>query len=705
MGSKTLTKDQAKIRMEKLKEKINDLNYKYFVLDQSEVKESVRDSLKRELIELETQFPQFISPDSPTQRVGSALSGKFQKIKHKSKKTSLSDVFTSQEIREWAQRIQKLVGTQKLEYVCELKIDGLNITIQYEKGLFVRAVTRGNGVEGEDVTHSVKTIESIPLKLNQEVDLEVSGEVFMPKKSFEALNKHQALHNLPQFANPRNAAAGSVRQLDPCISASRNLDMFFYHVDKNSLQSIIKSQEQLLQTFQKLGLKICTEYCVFDSIEKVIEFCESWHDKRHNRDYEIDGIVIKVNSFEQQKRMGYTAKAPRYAVAYKFPAEQVSSKIENIILQVGRTGAITPVAVMTPTLVAGSIVSRATLHNEDEIGRKDIRIGDSVILQKAGDVIPEVVEVIKDLRTGKEEKFKFPHTCPVCDAKIIRKDGESAYRCTNEFCPAIQKEGLSHFVSKKGFNIDGLGEKLVIQLVENGLIQDPADIFLLKKEDLLNLDFFQEKRADNLLNSVEKAKNISLDQFLFALGIRFLGEQSSYDFAKFIIQHKKTSLKQVPRIQIKKSQDSLFGEEESEQKSEFSILDLIATAASFSPQEIENIDGVGDKVGQSLHTWFNSKQNQKYLEKLYKVGINLQIHSLESSGKLAGKSFVLTGTLKSFTRDQAKDIIKQNSGKVHSSITKDTDFVLAGENPGSKFKKAKEIGIKVISEADFTQML
>lgn len=685
----------AKSRIEKLKEKIKDLNYKYFVLDKSEVKESVRDALKRELIELETKFPKLITPDSPTQRVGSALSGKFKKVKHATRKKSLSDVFNSDEIREWYERIKKLTK-KPLEFICELKIDGLNITIQYEKGILKRAITRGNGVEGEDVTHTVKTIESIPLGLNEKVDLEVSGEVFMPLKSFKKLK---------DFANPRNAAAGTIRQLDPKVAAKRNLDMIFYHVDKTSLKHI-NSQEEALKEFKKLGLKICDKYKKCKTIDEVIKFCESWHKKRSSLPYEIDGIVIKVNDFQQQKEMGYTAKAPRYAVAYKFPAEQTTSRILDIILQIGRTGAVTPVAVMKPTAVAGSIVSRATLHNEDEINKKDIRIGDTVIIQKAGDVIPEVVEVMKDLRTGKEKKFKFPKKCPICGSKIVRKKGEAAYRCTNPNCYAIETRSLGHFVSKKGFDIDGLGKQVVVQLIENGIVQDPADIFTLKKEDLLKLELFKEKRAENLLNGISQASNIPLDRFLFALGIRYLGEQSSYDFSRFLISHAKKSDKKIKRIKKESIQSSMFNEPEQKTgKEKFSILDLIATVRSFSLEEIKNIDGIGDKIGEMLHRWFNEKENIKFLEKLYKVGVMLKIDHLKTSHKLEGKSFVLTGTLETMTRDQAKAKIKQAGGKVHSSITKDTTYLVVGESPGSKLKKAKDLGIKTISEKEFNKMI
>ncbi len=697
-------KEEAAKRIEKLKEKIKDLNYKYFVLDKSEVKESVRDSLKRDLINLENEFPEFITEDSPTQRVGSTLSGRFRKVKHSTKKKSLSDVFSADEIREWYTRIKKLVNG-KIEFVCELKLDGLNITVLYENGVFKRALTRGNGVEGEDVSHSVRTIESIPLSLNEEIDLEASGEVIMPKNSFEKLNKIQVEKGKNEFANPRNAAAGSVRQLDPKIAASRNLDMFFYHID-SKVNEEISSQEGNLKFLKKLGLKVCNKYKRLSSIDEVVKFCESWHEKRDTLGYEIDGIVIKVNDLEQQAKMGNTAKSPRYAIAYKFPALQATSQILDIIFQVGRTGAITPVAVMKPTLVAGSTVSRATLHNEDEINKKDIRIGDTVIIQKAGDVIPEVVEVLKDLRTGKEVKFKFPKICPVCNSKITRNEKESAYRCTNPSCYAIEHASVKHFVSRKGFNIDGLGKKLVEQLMQVGLVQTALDIFLLKREDLMSLDFFMDKKTENLLKSIEASKNINIDHFLFALGIRYLGEQGSYDFAKYLIKHTKKSKKRIKKIKIEKEQEEMFAVEETEGGEEkFSILDMIETAKSFSMEEIINIDGVGEKIGKMLYDWFNAEKNIKELEGLYSVGIILKTLHLESEGKLDKKSFVLTGSLETMTRDQAKDLIKKNGGKIHSTVTKETDFLVAGASAGSKLKKAKELKTKIISENELKKML
>ncbi|MBT3704950.1 NAD-dependent DNA ligase LigA [Candidatus Peregrinibacteria bacterium] len=695
-----MNEQEAKKRIDLLKKKIKQLNYDYFVLDKSTVNESVRDSLKKELVELEKSYPKLITTDSPTQRVGSALSGKFKKIKHTTTKKSLSDVFSAEEIVSWHERIKKLVS-DKIEFICEPKLDGLNITIHYNKGVFTKAITRGNGIEGEDVTHSAKTIEAIPLKLNEPIDLEISGEIFLPKKQFERINKEQKSKDQKLYANVRNLAAGAIRQLDPKIASERGLDVNFYEIGANSMDP--GTQKDVLESFRKLGLPVEPNFHKTASIDDVVNFCKKWEKKRDSLPYEIDGIVIKVNNLSQQKKMGKTAKTPRYAVAYKFPAEQVTSKVLDIILQVGRTGAVTPVAVMKPTLVAGSVVSRATLHNEDEINKKDIRIGDTVILQKAGDVIPEVVESMKDLRTGKEKRFRFPNNCPVCDKPIERKEGFAAYRCENQSCPAKQKEEFSHFVSKKGFNIDGLGEKVVVQLLDSGLIQDFADVFLLKKIDLLNLELFKDKRADNMIISLKEASHIPIERFIFSLGIRLLGETSSYDFANYILNHKKKSEKHLEKIEKESDELTLFEEPENksdQQKEDFSILDLIETVQSIKFEELENIDGVGEKVAAYIFEWFNDPANTELLEKFYKVGITLDTSNVGRTGKLTGRSFVITGTLKDMTRDQAKDFIKHNGGKVLSSVSKDLNYLVVGENAGSKLKKAEELGVKVINEED-----
>ncbi|MBT3865355.1 NAD-dependent DNA ligase LigA [Candidatus Peregrinibacteria bacterium] len=700
-----MDEQDAKKKIDLLKSKIKKLNYDYFVLDKSTVSESVRDSLKRELVELEAEYPNLITPDSPTQRVGSALSGKFKRIKHLTAKKSLADVFSGEEIEEWYGRIKKLTP-ETIEFICELKLDGLNITVHYEKGLFVRAVTRGNGVEGEDVTHAVKTVEAIPLKLEKEIDLEISGEIFLPKKAFEKINKEQEKTSGKLYANVRNLAAGAIRQLDPKVAASRGLDVDFYEIGKNNIAPSPKSQEEVLKTFKSLGLPTEPHYEHFEKIEDVVKFCEKWETKRNDLPYEIDGIVIKVNFLTQQQQMGKTAKTPRYAVAYKFPAEQVTSQVEDITLQVGRTGAITPVAIMKPVLVAGSVVSRATLHNEDEIAKKDVRIGDTVILQKAGDVIPEVVESLKDMRTGKEKKFKFPANCPVCDEKIERKEQEAAYRCTNIDCPGKRQESFSHFVSKKAFDIDGLGEKVIQQLLAEGLLKDFADIFMLKRSDLLPLELFKEKRVENTLESTEKAKTIPIEKLLFGLGVRLMGETGSYDLAKYFLLHQTKSSQKIERYKKEKDEQTLFEvPEDSPTEEEFSVLDLMETAQAIPLEDLENIDGIGGKAATYVYEWFQDPANKKLLEKLYKVGVVLTTENISTSGKLSGQSFLITGTLNEMTRDQTKDLIKKNGGKVVSTVTKDLDFLIVGESPGSKFKKAKELEIKTITETEFKKMV
>lgn len=671
-------KQEAANRIRLLREKMKKLNYEYFVLDQSPVSEAVRDSLKRELKILEEQFPDLITPDSPTQRVGSILSGRFKKIPHLSRKWSLQDVFNEEELGDWIARVGKLLPIEKIDYIGELKIDGLNITVQYEKGKFVRALTRGNGMIGEDVTHTVRTIESIPLELEEEVTMEISGEVYMTKKAFEKINREMQSQGQEPFANPRNAAAGTIRQLDPAVAASRDLDAFFYSLGKADLENgIPDSQSQLLEYFKKLSLKTNIHRRMLHSCADMIKYREHFEKIRDDLPYEIDGIVIKVNEFELCKRLGYTGKAPRFAVAFKFAAEQATTKIEDIQVQVGRTGVLTPVAHLKPVEVAGVKISRATLHNEDEIQRKDVRIGDTVIVQRAGDVIPEVVEVLKDLRTGHEKKFHFPSHCPICSTPVKRKDSKVAYRCTNHNCFAQKSERLFHFVQRNAFNIEGLGEKIVLQLLEEGMIADPADLYTLKKEDLLSLPLFREKKTQNILDAIEKSRKLTLDRFIFALGIRYLGEQGSAEFASYLIND----------------------------KSHYSVKEFLSDIKKLNPQELNNLGGVGDKVAQGIFDYFQDEKNIHMIEKLEHAGIKITVPRHEKKTAVFGKSFVLTGSLTSMTRDEAKMKIKNLGGKIHSAVTRDTDFVIVGEDPGSKVKKAQELGTAMINEKEFSKML
>lgn len=671
-----MDKKEAQQRIEKLREKIKELNYQYFVLDKSEVSENVRDSLKQELRRLEAEFPEFITPDSPTQRVGSVLSGRFEKVKHLTAKKSLADAFSEEDLLDWHSRISKYVHGEPIQFVCELKIDGLNITVHYEKGKYVRALTRGDGVQGEDVTHTVKTIEHIPLSLREPVDIEVAGEVYIAKADFQKINEDQKREGAEPFANARNAAAGTVRQLDPAIAASRNLSAFFYELGKNKLDHEPTTQLDTLERFKDLGLPVNNEYQFFGTIEDVINFCKSWHDKRDDLPYEVDGIVIKVNKKDQQKIMGFTAKAPRYAIAYKFPAEQATTKVLDIHVQVGRTGILTPVAILSPIKVAGSTISRATLHNEDEMARKDIRIGDTVVIQKAGDVIPEVVEVLKDLRTGHEQKFKFPKKCPVCGSKVIREEGEAAHRCTNSDCVAQDRRRFIHFVQV--LDIEGLGEKVVIQLMDHALIEDPADIFTLTKNDFMSLPLFKEKRSLNLVNAIDKVREVPLGRLLFALGIRHVGSQMAEELAHY--------------LQVESKHDTL------------TIPEIIQMGTAMKQDRLEEVEGIGTKVAAEICKWFQSESNQELLAKLEQVGVKIKAE-VKGEQTLKDKTFVLTGTLQSMSRDEAKDKVRALGGRVSGSVSAKTSYVIAGENPGSKYDKAKKLDVPILTEEEFLKLL
>lgn len=675
-----MTKHDTEIRIKKLREKIKELNYKYFVLDESEVDESVRDSLKKELKELEEAHPDLITPDSPTQRVGSALSGKFAKVAHTSKKWSLQDVFTEEELRDWIDKLHRYVPGEKIEYIGELKIDGLNITLHYREGKLTRALTRGDGEMGEDVTHTVRTIESIPLELTESVDLEVSGEVFISKKTFEKINQELQKQGQEPFANARNAAAGTVRQLDPQIAARRNLEAFMYELGSNNLENPPKSQTETLKRFQKLGLRINPYHKQLKRDTDIIEYQKSISVDREKLPYEIDGIVVKVDSKALWARLGFTAKAPRYACAYKFAALQSTSQILDIQVQVGRTGALTPVAHLKSTQVSGVTVTRATLHNEDEIARKDIRIGDTVIIQRAGDVIPEVVSVLTDLRTGHERLFHFPKTCPICGSPAQRLEGEVAYRCTNHECFAQKSERLFHFVSRDAMNIEGLGEKVIVQLLENELINDPSDLYDLTEEDLMSLPLFKEKKTENILNSIEKSKHITLDRFIYALGIRYLGEQGSSELASYILT-KESNLQN------------------------YSLEKFIHAIEKISLEELDNLEGIGHTVAQSLYEYFQNKKHIDLIKRLADRGIEIVLATPKKHTEVLGKSFVLTGTLAAMSRNEAKDRIKSLGGKVLASITHDTDYLVVGTDAGSKLKKASELGIKTLEESEFLRLL
>jgi DNA ligase (NAD+) len=660
-----MTEKEAKQRITQLREEILQRNYEYFVLDESKVSEAVRDALKKELIELETEFPQFITPDSPTQRVGSALSGRFNKVAHKSKKWSLADVFSQEELEAWEHRCIKAVGD--VEFVTELKLDGLNITLWYEEGKLVRALTRGNGEAGEDVTHTIRTIKNIPLSLFEPVTIEVSGEVILSKSSFAKLEG---------FANPRNAAAGTVRQLDPQVAADRDLEMYCYTLKEDSERA--ESHTESLERLKALGLPVNSHYELHQSAEASLQYLKKWQEKRDELPYEIDGVVFKVNKKSAQEELGYTAKAPRWAVAYKFPAEQTTTILEAITIQIGRTGAATPVAELKPVSVAGSTVSRATLHNEDEIERKDVRIGDTVIIQKAGDVIPEVVEVLHNLRPDDARPYEFPTHCPLCETALIKPESEAVSRCPNRECPGRKREGFIHFVSRGALDIDSLGEKVVDQLIEYGFVHDLADFFTLNKEQLLELPLFKEKRAQKVLDAIDSRRKVDMHRFIFGLGIRFVGEQVAKLLVEFL-QEKCEDIEPTPKT-------------------------VLECLMSTSQEELEMIEGFGTRIAESIKNWMDLHHHQVLLEKLDMVGLNLNWPpKKEKKAGLDGKTFVITGSL-SAPRGDFKKRIENSGGKVSSSVSAKTDFVLVGEEPGSKFEKAQSLGIRILNEAEFESL-
>jgi len=669
-----MQKQESKNRLEKLKEQMREVDYAYYVLDRPIMSDAARDSLKDEVEAIEKEFPDLITVDSPTQRIGGKAVGKFKKVKHEIKKYSLDDVFSFEEIKEFDERVKRFLNLPQkevIEYDCELKIDGLNMSFHYKKGAFEKAVTRGDGVYGEDVSHTVRTIKSLPLKLREPIDIEFGGEVYMPTKSLERLNKENEKRGLPLFANPRNAAAGSVRQLDPKIAANRDLDIYCWAIysDLN-----LKTQIDMLKKMQSLGLRVNENFKVLHGVDEVLKYIEHWHKKRESIPYEIDGVAIKVNRLDWQKRLGRASKYVRWACAFKFPAEQATTVVEDIVWQVGRTGALTPVAHLRPVRVAGSTVSRATLHNIDEIERKDIRVGDTIILQKAGDVIPEIVESLPKMRTGHEKKVKLPTECPVCGSKTERKDGEVAIYCSNKRCLAQDKEAIIHFVSKHGFFIEGLGEGIVEQLVSENLIQSGVDIFELKVGDLLLLEGFAEKSSQKLVEAIEKSKSVPLHKLIYALGIRHVGEETAALLAK-----------RFPARTI----------------AEF--LEKMTTATIGEISEMENI---GDVVAESVRHYFKSEHNVALLKKMEKLGVVLKrLEAVKEVAGVTGKIFVVTGTLESVSRDEAKHLIKNAGGEANESVSAKTDYVVVGENPGSKYDKAKELKIRILNEKEFLKLV
>ncbi|WP_153127213.1 NAD-dependent DNA ligase LigA [Peribacillus tepidiphilus] len=661
----------AQKRIIELQNLLNQYNYEYHILDKPSVPDSEYDQLLRELIQLEEQYPEMKTPDSPTQRVGGAVLEMFEKVEHRTPMLSLSNAFNEEDLRDFDRRVRQAVGND-VSYVCELKIDGLAVSLRYEEGLFVQGATRGDGTVGEDITANLKTIKSIPLRIKKPLTIEVRGEAFMPKKSFEALNKIKEERGEEPFANPRNAAAGSLRQLDPRIAASRNLDVFLYGIADPG-ETGIQSHSEGLDLLDELGFKTNKERKKCATIEEVLEYIEGWVEKRPNLPYDIDGIVIKVDSLSQQAELGTTAKSPRWAIAYKFPAEEVVTKLLDIELNVGRTGVITPTAVLDPVRVAGTTVSRASLHNEDLIREKDIKIGDFVVVKKAGDIIPEVVNVLPDRRTGEEKDFMMPTHCPECHSDLIRLEGEVALRCINPKCPAQIREGLIHFVSRNAMNIEGLGEKVISQLFHEKLIEDVADLYKLTREQLLNLERMGEKSVNNLLNAIEASKQNSLEKLLFGLGIRHVGAKAAKTLAQ-----------------------------------EFGTMEALRNATY---EQLTAINEIGEKMADSIVTFFEQPEVQELLAELESFGVNMEykgpkpVSAEESNSIFAGKTIVLTGKLENMSRSEAKEKIEALGGNVAGSVSKKTDLVIAGEDAGSKLKKAQELGIEVWNEERLVEEL
>jgi len=652
-------------RIKALREQIEEANYRYYGLDQPTLSDSEYDSLMQELIRLEKEHPEFMTPDSPSQRVGGYVAKEFPKVRHAEALLSLDNAFDAGDLREFDRRVRSAVS--QVEYVVELKIDGLTVALTYEEGVLVRGATRGDGEVGEEITANVKTIASIPLRLRRVTPrLDVRGEGYMPKESFLRLNQEREELGQSLFANPRNAAAGSLRQLDSKITASRKLGYFAYQVLAPEGVGLA-TQTQVLDYLKEQGFMVNPEYKVFTDIEAVIQYCQEMQEKRHSFPYDIDGLVIKVNDFAQQRELGFTAKSPRWAIAYKFPAEQVETVVEDIQVRVGRTGVLTPTAYLKPVFVAGSTVSKATLHNLDNIRVKDIRIGDHVLIQKAGDVIPEVVKALPEKRTGEERIFEMPATCPECNSPVVREEGEAAHRCTSITCPARQREALIHFVSRDAMNIDGLGPAVIAQLLDAGLIKDAADLYTLEFEELLKLERMGKKSAENLLQAIEASKERGLAPLIFALGIRHVGEKAG----KLLAQ-------------------------------KYGTMEELAKAGE---EELREIPDVGPAMAKSIVQFFQQESTKDFLKRLEQAGVKMTAERSTKPQIFAGKSIVVTGTLQRWDRGFVENLIEEYGGKAASSVSKKTAFVVAGEKAGSKLAKAKELGIPVLTEEEFAKLL
>lgn len=704
-----MTKIATKQRIGKLKKLINKYRHSRLVLDKPLIEESVEDSLKKELFDLEQKFPELITSDSPSQRIGGKPLEKFEKFTHPARMLSFNDAFSQEDMEDWLDRLARVIGVEAPEsgparlsfaeqklggFYCELKIDGLAVELIYGKGTpgispapleadrrkvvvtassawrLLTGSTRGDGTVGENVTQNLKTIEAIPLSLTPNpltlnVSLVVRGEVFITKKEFDRINREQKKKGEAVYANPRNLAAGSVRQLDPAVTASRKMDSFAYSLITELGQKTHEDEHKILH---ELGFKTNPHNKFCKNLGEVQKFRDYWEKHRDKLNYEIDGIVVQINANKMFQKLGVVGKAPRGTIAYKFSPKESTTKVKDIIVSVGRTGILTPVAVLEPVEIGGTTVSRATLHNEDEIRRLDVKIGDTVIVGRAGDVIPDVKKVLKELRVGKEKVFCFPTKCPTCDGQIVRAEGEAAHKCVNKFCPAIKREAIYHFVSKGAMDVDGVGPKIIDQLMDAGLIKGAPDLYILKKEDLLNLERFAEKSAENIVNSFVERKKIPLDKFIFALGIPHVGTETALDLARH------------------------FGTLGKLQQAELDVL--------------SKIKDIGEVVARSIFEWFRDEHNLKLLGKFEKVGLRvLKQESVRKSSRLKGMTFVFTGTLENLSREKAEDTVREHGGDVSSSVSKDTSYVVAGTDPGSKYDRAKKLNVKMISEKEFLNVL
>lgn len=666
-----MTFQAAEKRSAELRNELNQYSYEYYVQDQPSVEDFVYDKKYQELVEIETEYPDLITPESPTQRVGGKVLEGFEKVVHDIPLYSLNDVFSKDELIAFDERVKKAIG-HAVSYCCELKIDGLSISLKYENGVFVQGATRGDGTVGENITENLKTVKSIPLRLKEPFSIEVRGECYMPKSSFVKLNHQREEEGKEVFANPRNAAAGSLRQLDTRIAAKRNLSTFLYTLaDFGPLEST--TQDHALNEMSRLGFRTNPEHRVCETIDEVWAYIETFHETRDQLPYEIDGIVIKVNEFELQDELGFTVKAPRWATAYKFPPEEAQTTLLDIDWTVGRTGVLTPTAIMEPVRLAGTTVGRASLHNSDYIEKKDIRLKDTILVYKAGDIIPEVAQIILEKRPDDSEPYPVPTHCPICDSELVHLDEEVALRCINPKCPAQIKEGLSHFVSRNAMNIDGLGPRVLAQMFDKGLVSDVADLYGLEKDQLLTLDKIKDKSAENILKAIDASRENSVERLIFGLGIRHVGAKA----AGILAEH-------------------------------FGSLEAISKA---SKEEIIDLNTIGETIADSLVTYFENEEVHELMQELAERGVNLEYKGIRASqlaeveSPFKDKTVVLTGKLIDYTREDAKEKIQNLGGKVTGSVSKKTDIVVAGEDAGSKLTKAQNLGIEVWDEKQMIQAI